>query len=342
MEPATMGGADGSTVRLDEFTRDERLRYRGPRANERVEDYAEAFSDHGWGDFPPLKLIRLTEEHVWHTEEQTGTFAKTKRKKHTYAAGTLLLIGGFTRAKAADEAGLSEAPAVIVEGDWNEALLIAWGENGTHGRPRDRDELWAVLDSIHDHPDHKSKSEKDVAFIANTSRSTVNRYRTERRERMARAAASMSGSSSDSSSPSLTSAIIALVDSWNQDVPETLVEDFRVVPAAKKLTQHLRETAAKLLSLKYGSELGTQCQEPGLERWDVRDLAGLLMEWADRGEDSLPFLVCPACDGAKTLPDPQAPKKQCRCEQCIGRGFLLRNEASTLKPEFERKARAAA
>lgn len=323
-------------VRLDEFVRDDRLRYRGSRANERVEDYSDAFQEHGgWGDFPPLKLIRLTQQFEWHEEKQDGF--KTKRIKKHYDAGTLLLIGGFTRAAAADDAGLAEAPAVIESGTWHDALRLAWTENGKHGRPRDRDELWMVLDSIHDHPDHKNKSEREVAVLAGTSRGSVNRYRVERRKRMERATASVG-----EESPSLLASVSGFKDAYGRDVPEVLVEEFRSVPAAKKLTQSLREMSGKLLKLKYGSELGTQCQEPGLERWDVRDLSALLLEQADRGDATLPFLVCPVCDGDGNIPDPNDKRKKPRCEQCIGRGYLLRHEAETLPGGLESKARAAA
>lgn len=322
-----------SDVRLDEFVRDNRLRYRGPLANDRQSDYQEIMAEIGWGEFPPLKLLRLTEPHEW-TEEQETEFGRPgkKLKKH-YDEGTLLLIGGFTRALAADAAELASAPAVIEAGDWNDALLLAWHENSTHGRPRDRDEIRAVLDSIHDHPDYRKLGEREIARMAGCSRATVNRYRSESRKKTERINAT--------ASPTLLAKIVPLKDAWGRDVPEILEDDFRAVTPARKLIQNLRECATKLLILKYGDAIGTQVKEPGLERIDVKDFEANMLQWADQSDGALPFLVCPHCDGEGVFKD-AATKKNNRCETCTGNGYLLRHQADTLKPEEERKARTAA
>ncbi|CAN5419740.1 hypothetical protein BH11PLA2_BH11PLA2_32610 [soil metagenome] len=332
------------TVRIDEITRDERFRFRDAYTADALVDQYAADMEDGWGEFPAVKLLRLTEEYSWQelvpvSEER---YAKVKNKKQSYKAGTLLLIAGFTRIKAALQAEINIALAVIHEGTWEDALKLAWPENGRHGRRRSDDDLKMVFISMHTLPSTKDKSEREMAVLAGCHRSSVNRFRKEWLETLTKI---QSKPSANPTTPSLLRSEKLLADSWGREVPESLVEYFRVVPAAKKITQSLREIAAKVISLKYGSDLGTQCQEPGLERFDVRELGAVLMEWADVGEASLPFLVCPepgGCDGECTIPDPKNPKKMLRCEQCVGRGYLLRHETDRLPPEAERSARAAA
>jgi hypothetical protein len=344
------------TVNPTELTRDERLRYRQADRMERVAvAYAEHMADYGgWGRFPPLTVLRLSEPFWWDTEESDGKkFGHLVPVKKEYPAGTLLLVGGFTRCRATDllrnwpdtkrpawlptpPLCIDEAPAEIFNGTWEESHRLAWGEN-QHGAARSADEIELVLSAMHLRPEFRDAPERQVASCAGCSRAAVNRWREKARRWAEKTQSALPFADRDKFRPKLR-------DAWGREVPESLEPEFRSVAAARKAAERFRQAGKELLALKYDAT-GERVKEAGLARVDAREISALSLQLADRIDASLPFLVCPDCEGLGKLPVPQAgangsPPR--RCERCKGEGLLLRAAADDLPPESERKAREAA
>lgn len=329
-----------ATLRLAELVRDERLRYRDTRLIAPVvKRYTEAFDDYkdagsGWGQFPPVTVMRLAEPHRWR-EEDADAIKRIRASgeirvkdvplvDREYPAGSLLLVGGFTRTEAAELAGLQECPACVYDGTWEDAHRLAWLENTRHGAARTERDTEIVLTAIHARGDHRDKSEREIAVLAGCSRSAVNRYRAEVRRQT---------ELNQGTLPFSDKTVAKKVrDAWGREVPEPLHGEFRIRSQVLKSVEQLRKWSNALIALKYSGE---QVKEPGLARVDVRDIAAELLARADQIESLIPFLVCPDCDGSG-----RAGKD--RCELCKGEGLILQSAAVDLPPESERKARAAA
>lgn len=145
---------------MDEITLDTRLQFRqgtGPYGCDRdvIERYAQEMRDGTL--FPPIEVVELSEAF----EE--------------YDAGTLLLVGGFTRFCAAKQAGLSELDTHVRPGSWNDARCLAFKQNATHGKPRSTLELKAVIAAIDEQ--YPGKSVREVAQMAGCSKTAVHQIR---------------------------------------------------------------------------------------------------------------------------------------------------------------------
>lgn len=144
---------------LNEITLDQRLQFRqgkGPMGcdPDTIKHYAELMKE--GTQFPPLLCVELTQQFEDH------------------AAGTVLLVGGFTRYYAALGAGFQEYDTIIKTGTWNEAKILAYKENSEHGKARTQAEMRAVIRDIHiAYPD---MSQRKVAEMAGVSHETVRKY----------------------------------------------------------------------------------------------------------------------------------------------------------------------
>lgn len=333
MSTATHANARLATVVVDELIRDERLRYRSAffsLAGD-AERYAEAMRDYdGWGEFPPVTCVELNKECKFRVEE-VAVRGKSSAGWKTYPAGSIILVGGFTRTEAATLAGLMEIPATIHTGDWDLALRLAWAENSNHGKARTSDEIRQVLQSIHQLPEYAQLGERDVAKLAGCSRATVNRFRASLKEIQRQATEQQDVEpperpASAKTDKSADEAFVAsLKDKWHRPVPPHLRSTFEVNHPLDLYAKRLRDVVQELGRLKHGPDGSEKCLSPGLIALDLAPVSRSLLQAADLVDSNRPFLVCPYCDGAE-------------CDRCNGRGWLTRPESEHLPPLMERKA----
>lgn len=354
--PSSSGkGYRDTTLMLSDVVWEKRLQHRsdqigGSFKRTTVEAYAETMTDTlGWGEFPPLTVIELTEP-VTLKKEEFNRFSPDDSdwKETTYAVGTLIGIGGWHRSQAAAMTGIDDAPVRLWRGSWADALVLSWKENSNHGQPRTHDEIQTILHQIHIfHPQYRELSAPQVAKIVGTSRATVIRYRAKQRELEEAAkrpqpvtppsAGSLPFGSTSSSGSSGRS---VYRDAWGREVPERLVEKFRAVDRAKTKAAQIRQLGEDLLQLTYGSDTGSnELKEPALERVPIRDIHADLCHLADNVIlANLPHLICPECDGEGVI-DPDRITKA-RCEVCLGEGEITRSQSDGLTPAQERLAKA--
>ncbi|WP_029629825.1 hypothetical protein [Zavarzinella formosa] len=146
-------------LNLDEITVDERLQFRlgkGPYKTDpdTVERYSAAMLD--GNRFPPLEVVELRDAH------------------EDIEAGTLLLVGGFTRYCAAKEAGISKLDSLIRPGTWRDARCLAFRQNARHGKARTKEELLAILEAIR--RDYPGITYDQIASMAECPKSTAFRH----------------------------------------------------------------------------------------------------------------------------------------------------------------------
>lgn len=296
-----------------------------------AERYAEAMRDYdGWGEFPPITCVELTEQHKFRVED-VQVRGKSNAGWKTYPAGSLILVGGFTRTEAATLAGVMEAPATVHTGNWDLALRLAWQENSLHGKPRTSDEIKQVLQSIHQIPEYAALGERDVAGLARCSRATVGRFRRALEETRRQATeqvdveppARPASAKTDSQGDATFTA--SLKDKWHRPVPPHLRQCFEVNHQLDLTAKRLRDAVQELGRLKHGPDGTEKCLAPGLIALDLAPVSRSLLTAADLVDSNRPFLVCPYCDGAE-------------CDRCNGRGWLTRPESEHLPPAIERKA----
>lgn len=324
-----------TTVAVADLIRDARLRYRSPyfSAAGDAERYAETMLEavepgqpSGWGNFPPVTCVELTEKHRFRVEEP-GDFGTSKSGFVTYPAGGLVLVGGFTRTQAAGLALIEEIPALVHSGDWPLAMRLAWRENADHGKPRSSDEIKSVLQSIHQIAEYAALGERAVADMAGCSRATVNRFRRELEHARQRATDELSPTKS-ASGPTRSGDgqfVASVKDKWHRPVPTHLRNHFEVNYDLDRYAKRIRDVVLELGRLKHGVEGKDTCLSPGLSVLDLPQLSRALLKSADDVDCYRPFLVCPFCDGSE-------------CDQCGHRGWLTRPESERLPPAMERKA----
>ncbi|QEL15602.1 hypothetical protein [Limnoglobus roseus] len=302
---------DPVKVAISDLVRDERLRFRDTYSSslaETVERYAEAMVDYGttWGEFPPLVAVWLTEPHEWAEEvpDGDGRYAKLTRLPKSYPANALILAEGFTRCAAADVAGVVSAPAVIHPGTWADAERLAWGANSRHGRPRSSAETARVLDSILSRPEYRAATGSELAKLACCSKATANRHRKARNEKLSTSAPDGVGSVPET--PGVATAASAPVDARGYAIPPRLHAHFAGVPAARRLTGQLRDTAAKLSKL---ANVGGREVHPSFALVDVEAAVADVLKAVAWVESMLPAESCRSCHGDG-------------CVSCDHRGYL--------------------
>jgi hypothetical protein len=323
-----------ATLPLSEIVRDPRLRFRdwlhGHSGN--AARYQEAMVEEGgWGSFPPIVVLELTEPHRSVTTSQEDRFGNRRQDDVVYLPGTFLLIGGFTRTEAADEAHVTHAPAQIHSGTWEDALVLAWNQNSVHGKPRTAEETRMVLESIHQQPKYSTLGEREVAKLAGCSRATVGRFRRD----VANARAQVDVESSTGQKPLAVKspARVAQVqtgdvlDKWRRPVPQHLRTHFEINPTLDHMAKAIRGTVTELGKLKHGPNGAEKCAAPGLFCLEVDKVADQLLKAADLIDCQRPFVVCPHCDAVG-------------CAHCNDLGWLTRPQADRLPPAMEKKAQA--
>lgn len=328
------------TVPIEKLIRDERLRFRvphshvGPDAEEHtIERYREAFADYGgWGLFPPITVVELTQPHEFDpVQSERDQRVGVKRKRGKYAAGSQVLVGGFTRCMAATLAGVLEANANVVSGTWEDAVKIAWSENARHdGRKRTSEELRDVIRSIEAaHPD---LSERDVAILAGCNRSAVWRARQAEKAASVTTAPADSGSPADamkSSTKQSGTDLDVVRDLWGRPLLNNhLREQFHCVPSVLEKTKRISSLVAEIAKLKQGPDGTSKCFEPGMIFVDVGAAMLTIMDALDTVSGSIPWIVCPQCDA-----------NDAACEMCNSRGWVTKAQAEDLPPNLEKIAR---
>lgn len=352
---------------LSDLARDERLRFRDlmHEASGTAQKYAEAMLEYGgWGEFPPATVVELTEPFEWSEEVPHPRFPREgKVVRRTYPAGTLVLVGGFTRtaamasAKESEDAPASFDPRVpcrIVSGTWGDALRLAWLENSRHGRARSSDETAAVLRSIHANPDHATAGEREVAKLAGVSRATVNRFRAKLAAEARAcepkpapkvnpvadtpfeppvAAYQPDAEPPPPPAPSPPASAPLLRDEWGRPVPECVAPLWEALPVIKRAARDIRAACLALGAAKHGPDGAAECLTPGLALVDVRAVVAAGYTAADLLDSQAPFLVCPQCDGHGDF-------RGKSCKLCGSQGALTRPQADALSPQLETKAKS--
>jgi hypothetical protein len=352
---------------LSALTRDDRLRFRDQlhEASGQAQRYAEAMLDYGgWGEFPPTVVVELTEPFTW-TEEVAKNPRypdRVKAERREYPAGTLVLVGGFTRTAAMaslkEAGGLSadfdpRVPCRIQPGTWADALKLAWRENSHHGQRRSTEETEAVLRSIHADPDHAAAGEREVALLAGCSRATVNRWRAKQRQAEARLheppkppvvnpvpdtpfvppVVAYQPEPAPAPKPSPTAAAPLLRDEWGRPVPAHVAPMWECVGLVKRAARDIRAACLALGAAKHGPDGAAKCLSPGLALVDVAAVTAAGYTAADLLDSQGPFLVCPQCDA-------HGDHKGKTCKLCGGHGVLTRPQADCLPPQLETVAKS--
>lgn len=103
---------------------------------EGVETYAEAMEAGEADNFPPLRIVELTEA----VELEDGT---------TLEAGAKILADGFTRQAAAEKAGLDDFQIESVLGTLDDAIQFSYVANSMHGSKLDTKDYQALIRKIY-------------------------------------------------------------------------------------------------------------------------------------------------------------------------------------------------
>lgn len=103
---------------------------------EGIETYAEAMEAGEADNFPPLRIVELTEA----VELEDGT---------TLEAGAKILADGFTRQAAAEKAGLESFQIESVLGTLDDAIQFSYVANSMHGSKLDTKDYQALIRKIY-------------------------------------------------------------------------------------------------------------------------------------------------------------------------------------------------
>ena len=332
--------ATAKTVFLRDVAADPLLRFRiepEDETNARVAEYAEAMADYeGWGEFPPLEAVQLTEQ------EAHESLIDGKTRKVGYPAGTLILVGGFTRSAAALKQGIEKAPANFRPGTWHDAQALAWAEN-LHGKPRTMYDKMAVIESVRKH--HALNSDKPIgprgiAKLTRIPKSTVERLLKE----LDQPEPPSTPSTCPADSPDPASAMrsprpvsdtqgrIVERDMWNRPIAfaSRLRTTFEATSEALKVTRRSMGSFLRLLAANHGRDGSAECLMPGMKGVELKGIADAIFGQLERLESSVPWIVCPACDGSEDAGE---------CKTCRDRKYLTRPQLDDLTPNLERKAR---
>jgi hypothetical protein len=350
---------------LEVLTRDVKLRYRDglhPTYG-KAQRYAEDMLEYGgWGEFPKALAVELTAPHRWTEEVPHPRFPdRAKVAQREYPAGTLVLVGGFTRCEAMASAKESDGkptpfdprvPCLIVSGTWDDARQLAWKENSRHGQGRSSEETAAVLADIHADPECAALGEREVAALAGCSRATVNRWRAKQRQDAARLsetpppkvnpveetpfetplhAYQPPPEGEDAEAPAPTASAPLLRDAWGRPVPPHCAALFGCVGVLRKAARDIRSAVLSLGEEKHGTPPDPKaCVSPGMSLVDVPTITVSCLTAADLIDGQGPFIVCPECDGHGDA--------RGKCRVCRGVGVLTRPQALTLTGPLEAKA----
>lgn len=308
-------------VPIDSLIRDETLRFRfngmGDASHEAtIERYADAMQEYGgWGEFPPATVVRLTQ-------------SASPRPNTSHAAGSLVLVGGYSRTSAAVVAGFPEATATIVNGTWQDALSLAWSENTTHGRPRSSAELWQVVCSIK--LIHPKATLDQIGKMAGCGKSAVwrvqQRYGIEIPEPAPKKVEASPKQMTDRGTVKGKMADVVTRDLWGRPLEGRMRELFAVVPIVIETCQKIHNLVVGLAERKHGKDGAEKCLEPGLRHVEVNDAVQKAFDLSDEIQSSIPWIVCPACDGEE-------------CDLCNDRGWLTKSQVENLEPRLEKKAK---
>lgn len=136
-------GAEVSRVNLDDLELYAGTQQRIKPNTEAMESYQEAMEDGEAVNFPPLRVVRLTE-------------AVTLEDDCTLEVGALILADGFTRCGAAEKAGIESFQVEIVDGTHKDAVSYSYIANSTHGSKLDNKDYQALIRKIYlDNPSIK-------------------------------------------------------------------------------------------------------------------------------------------------------------------------------------------
>lgn len=141
------------TVKISSITVDSRIQQRWEINKETIQEYQEAIELAGgkW-PFPPVAVFRDGE-------------------------GGYLLADGFHRIEATQDSELEKVPMEIHPGDREDAILFAVGANSTHGLPRTNADKARAVNTLLEHPEWSTWSNRDIAERAGVSHPFVGRLR---------------------------------------------------------------------------------------------------------------------------------------------------------------------
>ena len=105
-------------------------------------------------------------EHMKEGDEFPRMFA-------VYDGATYWLVDGFHRYHAYKLLGIKEISIDYKPGTLEEAQVLSFGVNGTHGKPRTNEDKRKVVLAASEHPLTKHKSDYEIAKICAVSRSFV-------------------------------------------------------------------------------------------------------------------------------------------------------------------------
>lgn len=135
------------------YTQTREIKGGGHADPEKVEEYAELYKEHGVN---AMRNIRLVYNQM--------------RKQYS-------VVDGYTRIEAAATLDIKKIPAVVLPGDFNDALREAAGQNFDHGQPRKREDKQRAIRLVLENPVMKDLSSNQIAKIVKVSPATVEAWR---------------------------------------------------------------------------------------------------------------------------------------------------------------------
>lgn len=124
------------TVTLDDLELHAGTQQRQKPNTEALEAYQEAMEAGEADNFPPVRVVRLTE-------------TVTLEDDCTLEPGALILADGFTRTGAAEKAGIETFKMEVVDGTLEDAIQFSYVANSMHGSKLDTKDYQALIRKIY-------------------------------------------------------------------------------------------------------------------------------------------------------------------------------------------------